>query len=128
MAIDQLHSLLADLAPRRLDVGRYGDADGRVRLVVERPRWEDYVSLAVDEIRHLGAQQLQVMRRLRAMFEDLLRVAPQERKAALRHEVALLDEAVRRTFQDPADQARASEPDEQGIGSSPQPPAAGGGR
>ena len=82
MCIDQLHDLLAQLGSRRLDVGHHRDADGRVRLMIDRPTWEDYVSLAVDEIRHFGVEQLQVMRRLRAMFEDLQRVVPDERKAA----------------------------------------------
>ena len=120
MAIDQLHELLAHLGSRRLDVGHHRDADGRVRLMVDRPSWEDYVSLAVDEIRHFGVEQLQVMRRLRAVFEDLVRVVPDERKAAISRELALLAEAVKRTFPDALDQERASEPDEQGIGSSPK--------
>jgi uncharacterized membrane protein len=50
MAIDQIHELLSLLGSRRLDVGRHRDADGRVRLTVDRPSWEDYVSLAIDEI------------------------------------------------------------------------------
>jgi uncharacterized membrane protein len=128
MAIDQLHDLLAQLGSRQLDVGHHRDADGRVRLMIDRPTWEDYVSLAVDEIRHFGVEQLQVMRRLRAMFEDLQRVVPDERKAAISRELALLANAVKRTFPDPEDQQRASEPDEQGIGSSPRPAAGSDGR
>jgi len=121
MAIDQLHELLAQLGSRRLDIGHHRDADGRVRLVVDTPRWEDYVSLVVDEIRYFGAQQFQVMRRLRAMLEDVERVVPEERKAAIRREMDLLAEAVRRTFPDALDQERASDPDAQGLGSSPHP-------
>jgi uncharacterized membrane protein len=120
MAIDQLHDLLGDLAKRALDVGGYGDEAGTVRLVVTMPRWEDYVSLAVDEIRRFGAEQLQVMRRLRAMFDDLAEVVPDDRAAAIQAEVALLDHAVRRAFPDADDQARAREPDGQGIGSPPR--------
>jgi uncharacterized membrane protein len=126
MAIDQIHELLAQLGSRRLDIGEHRDAEGRVRLTVDRPSWEDYVSLAVDEIRRFGVEQLQVMRRLRAVFEDLLRILPDERKAAISRELALLAEAVRRTFPDPLDQERASEPDAQGIGSSPRPAAGAG--
>ena len=59
----------------------------------------------------------QAMRRLRAMFEDLQRVVPDERKAAISRELALLARAVKRTFPDALDQERASEPDAQGIGS-----------
>lgn len=124
MAIDQLHELLVRLGSRRLDIGHHRDADGRVRLVVDAPRWEDYVSLAVDEIGYFGAKQFQVMRRLRALFEDLERVVPEKRKGAIRRELDLLAEAVRRTFPDALDQARASDPDEQGLGSSPRPATA----
>jgi Predicted membrane protein (DUF2254) len=56
----RLHELLAQLGSRRLDVGHHRDADGRVRLTVDRPSWEDYV--AVDEIRHFGVEQFQVNR------------------------------------------------------------------
>jgi uncharacterized membrane protein len=96
--------------------------------MLDRPTWEDSVSLAVDEIRHFGVEQLQVMRRLRAMFEDLQRVVPDERKAAISRELALLASAVKRTFPDALDQERASEPDAQGIGSSPHPATGSGGR
>jgi len=79
------------------------------------------VSLAVDEIRRFGAQQPQVTRRLRAVFEDLLRVVPDERTLAIRHELDLLEQSVQRTFVDAEDRARASQADPQGIGSSPHP-------
>ena len=128
MAIDQLHDLLAQLGSRRLDVGDHRDSDGRLRLMIDRPTWEDYVSLAIDEIRHFGVEQVQVMRRLRAMFEDLQRVVPDERQAAINHELALLAGAVKRTFPDALDQERASEPDEQGLGSSPRPATGSDGR
>ena len=43
MAIDQLHELLSYLGSRHLEVGQQCDVDGRVRLLVEMPSWEDYV-------------------------------------------------------------------------------------
>ena len=52
--------------------------------------WEDYVHLAFDEIRMAGAGSPQVARRLRAALEDLLTVAPQERKKCLQEQLALL--------------------------------------
>jgi uncharacterized membrane protein len=95
------------LAPRRLDLEDHRDHDGRVRFTAETPRWEDYVSLAVDEIRTLGMQQVQIVRRLRAMLEDLLQLAPAQRKDPIRHELDLLAQAVERTFSDAEDRARA---------------------
>ena len=119
MAIDQLHELLAYLGPRRLDIGRYRDADGRVRAMAEMPSWDDYVSLAVDEIRHFGTGSVQIMRRLRAMLDDLGEIVPDERKAAIRRELQLLAQAVERGFPDQEDRVGASQPDQQGLGSSP---------
>ena len=52
-------------------------------IVVGLPTWEDYVSLAVDEIRRYGASSIQVARRLKAMFGDLIEVAAEERRRAL---------------------------------------------
>jgi uncharacterized membrane protein len=118
MAIDQLHALLRFVGGRRLDVGQYRDPEGAVRLTVERPAWGDYVSLAVDEIRHYGADSVQVARRLRAMLEDLLRILPEERCASVREELRLLARTVERAFPDVEDRNRASVADEQGLGSS----------
>jgi uncharacterized membrane protein len=126
MAIDQLHDLLSYLAQRRLDIGQHLDVDGTLRLTADVPSWDDYVSLAIDEIRRFGAAQPQVARRLRAVFEDLLQTAPDARKAAVRQELHLLEQAVQRTFEDVEDRARVSEADPQGIGSSPHPAPDGG--
>jgi len=120
MVIDQLHDLLSYLSLRRLDVGQYPAAGGQPCLITDVPSWDDYVSLAIDEIRRFGAGQPQVARRLRAVFEDLLRDVPEVRKAAVRHELDLLVQSVERTFEDAEDRARASEADPQGIGSSPR--------
>lgn len=45
----------------------------RVRhgLVIPARTWEDYLMLGVTEIRESGSSSLQVMRRMRAMLEDL---------------------------------------------------------
>jgi uncharacterized membrane protein len=120
MAMDQLHELLAYLASRQLDMGRHRDREGRVRLTVEMPSWEDYLGLALDEIRHFGEQHIQVLRRLRALLEDLRQIAPGERRPAVERELALLGEAVRRGFVDAEEQVRAGVPDSQGLGSSPR--------
>ncbi len=119
MAIDQIHDLLAFTGLRRLDVGQCQDVDGRVRVSVKMPSWEDYVSLAVDEIRHFGMGSVQIMRRLRAMLEDLSEMVPMERKATVHHELNLLAHCVDRGFPDAQDRASASQPDQQGLGSSP---------
>jgi uncharacterized membrane protein len=80
------------------------------------PGWDDVLGLACNEIRHYGASSMQVARRLRAMLDDLLGVAPPDRATAVRHQIELLDRAVGRAFVDVEDRAAAGSPDHQGIG------------
>jgi uncharacterized membrane protein len=51
LAIDQIHHLLRTVGSRRLDDERVRDATGRLRLAYRTPDWEDFVRLAVTEIR-----------------------------------------------------------------------------
>jgi uncharacterized membrane protein len=118
LAIDQLHHLLRRVGGRSLDDGRVRDAAGKLRLVYRTPDWEDYVLLAVTEIRHFGRTSIQVARRLRAMLENLIAVLPPERTALLRRELTLLHRTVERAFRDPEDCARADAGDLQGVGGS----------
>ncbi|MFE7773341.1 DUF2254 domain-containing protein [Streptomyces sp. NPDC057445] len=93
------------------------DGHGRPRLVVPGRSWEDFLQLAVVEIREYGSTSVQVCRRLRALLEGLLGALPERHLAAVRTELLLLDEAVARAFPDPVRRARALTPDRQGIGS-----------
>jgi uncharacterized membrane protein len=71
--------------------------------------WEDYVHLAFDEIRIAGAGSPQVARRLRAALEDLLTVAPQDRKACLQDQLALLHSGTQQAISEPSDVVSASQ-------------------
>ena len=83
-AIDRLHDCLRQLARRPFPSGEYRDRDGVVRLrVVAHIAWEGYVRLAFDEIRQTGAGSAQGVRRLEAALEDLLGVAPPDRRPPL---------------------------------------------
>ncbi len=81
LAIDQIHHLLRNVGKRHLDDERVRDTSGRVRLVFRTPEWEDFVQLAVTEIRHFGGESIQVARRLRAMLENLIETLPPKRAA-----------------------------------------------
>ncbi len=116
LAVDQLHQLLALVAGRRLDTGVVRGASGDVRLVYRTPDWEDFVTLAATEVRIYGATNPQVTRRLRAMYDQLLRVVPEERKHALRREVALLDGTIEKAWPSADDRAIAAASDSQGFG------------
>jgi uncharacterized membrane protein len=116
LAIDRLHHLLRHVGNRRLDNAIVPDRAGRVRLLYSTPDWEDFVALAVTEIRQFGGSSIQIVRRLRAMLEDLLRYLPPDRAAPLQHELTVLQRSSRRLFQEPEDQALADIGDSQGVG------------
>jgi len=118
LAIDQIHRLLAHLGQRDLDTGPMRDAHGQVRLVYATPNWEDFVTLAVSEIRSFGAGSIQIPRRLSAMFEHLLEVLPASRAPAVRRELSLLERAVDRQYVEDEDRESARDPDRQGLGGS----------
>jgi uncharacterized membrane protein len=116
-AINAIHDILRRLARREFPSGHHHDAHGHVRLVERVMSWEGYVRLAFDELRLAGAGSPQVARRLRAALEDLRTVASAERRAPLDRQLKLLDDAVRRAYNDDADVRAALVPDMQGIGS-----------
>ncbi len=91
-ALDQVHDLLRRLAVNPLAGGVHRDDRGRVRLLVPRMTWDDYLSLGLDEIRHWGAGSLQVQRRLRDLLLDLLDVVDERRAPAVQAQLRLLDE------------------------------------
>jgi len=116
LALDQLHPLLRKVGTRKLDTGLVRDRERRPRLLYRTPDWEDFVSLAVTEIRHFGASSIQVARRLRAMLEDLTAALPLERRPPLEAEMRRLQRAAERAFSDPEDRASAEHGDSQGLG------------
>ena len=116
LAIDQIHHLLRSVGGRHLDEGLGHDRSGSLRLVYRTPDWEDFVCLAVTEIRHFGGTSIQVARRLRAMIENLTEVLPPDRIALLSRELTMLQHSAERFFPEPEDQALADVSDLQGVG------------
>jgi len=116
LAIDQIHHLLRSVGGRHLDEGLALDRAGSLRLVYRTPDWEDFVYLAVTEIRQFGGTSIQVARRLRAMLENLAETLPPERNALLRGELAILHRSAGRSFPEPEDQVLADDSDLQGMG------------
>jgi uncharacterized membrane protein len=115
-SLDQIEDLLQRLGRRRLEIGALRDRDGTLRVVVPHPTWDDFLSLAFDEIRYCGGTSVQVMRRMRALLSDLIRELPPERHVSLRHHLHRLDTTIAATFQDADDQQAASIEDRQGLG------------
>jgi uncharacterized membrane protein len=116
LAIDQIHHLLRDVGNRYLAEGREKDRAGRLRLAYRTPNWEDFVHLAITEVRQYGRDSIQVMRRSRAMLENLIETLPERRRLLLRKELRLLDISAMRTFPDLHDQTLAQISDLQGMG------------
>lgn len=115
-AIDRLHDGLRQLATRPFPDGSHRDAAGTVRLRVPVMDWDAYVTLCFEELRLAGAGSPQVSRRLSAALEDLLRIAPPERRAVLRRERELLRDAVHGAELPGSDLEFDLTPDHQGIG------------
>ena len=120
-ALDQIEDLLMRLGRCNLDVGRRYDAAGALRFEMPVPSWDDLVVLALDEIRFCGATSVQVMRRIRALLQDLTAHVLPERRAALDYYLVRVDTGIRRDFADVDDQRDALEPDRQGLGMPREP-------
>ena len=115
-AIDRLHDALRQLAVRRHPDGRFCDRSGALRLTIPSMSWDMHVHLAFDEIRLAGVRSPQVTRRLVAALDDLLAVAPEQRRAPLLLQRELLAQAVHDVNRQNVDREFALEPDPQGIG------------
>lgn len=115
-ALDQIGDLLLRLGGRRLEIGDFRDSQGRIRVVIPFPAWEDFVRLALDEILFYGANSVQVMRRMNALVNDLLSVFPEERRAALNYWQTRLNNSIARSFADEEEKLDASIADRQGLG------------
>ena len=116
LAIDQLHRMLRAVGRRNLRTDEIRDGSGKLRLIFRTPNWEDFVHLAFSEIRSCGSNNLQIVRRLRAMIENLVPTLPADRQAALLTELSLLDREIARNFAYPEELALAHIADAQGLG------------
>ena len=119
LAIDQLHRLLRSVGKRDLRTDNIADKSGKLRVIFRTPNWEDFVNLACTELRRYGADSIQVVRRLRAMIENLILTLPEDRHAALQAQLALLDHAIKGIYSLPEELALARATDSQGLGGTP---------
>jgi uncharacterized membrane protein len=92
------------------------DEEASIGLVFPIRSWEDYLTLATTEIRNYGAGSVQVMRRMRALLEELHEEVLEEHRPAIDEELSRLDATIARSFADSVDIDRARIADPQGIG------------
>jgi uncharacterized membrane protein len=116
LAIDQLHRMLRSVGMRYLRTDDITDTAGHLRVIFRTPNWEDFVHLAFSEIRFYGCTNLQIVRRLRAMIENLIQTLPEYRQQRLLYQLELLDRVVKKAFENPEELALAHVADTQGLG------------
>jgi uncharacterized membrane protein len=110
---DTLRLLGATSLPTPVAPGTNVPAPG---LVVRARRWEDIVEAALTEIREYGGSSIQVVRRLRALLEDLRERVLPEHRLAVEDELARLDATIEERWTSSVDLDRARRADGQGIG------------
>jgi len=122
--LDQLSEVLRIIGTTELQRFR-APANGRPHhgLVMAARSWDEYLALGVTEIREYGSTSIQVMRRLRAMLENLRREVPLEHRDAVTEELARLDATVAQSFGDSVDLDRARIADPEGMGGKVGPPS-----
>jgi uncharacterized membrane protein len=116
--LHRIEALLVRLSTRRIEDIALRGAGGVVRVVVPSPSWDDFVDLALCEIRSAGAGQFQTMRRLRALLDRLATTAPPDCQDAVARHRLDLDELLESSFASPRERSFASRPDAQGLGGS----------
>lgn len=116
LAMDQLHRMLRTVGTRHLRTDESLDRSGQMRVIFRTPNWDDFVYLAFSEIRNCGSNNLQIVRRMRAMIENLVHTLPANRRDALLRQLSLLDREVERIFTYPEELALARVADPQGLG------------
>ncbi|MFJ8591336.1 DUF2254 domain-containing protein [Streptomyces sp. NPDC093598] len=115
-ALDRVVQFLAALSRRPLDAALHRDRAGAVRLVQPVPGWTELVDLGFTEVRGCAIGNPQVSRRMLAGLDDLLLLAPPERREPLLRHRELLRQAVDLAAPTPSDRDFALRPDRQGIG------------
>jgi len=115
--LDHLGDVLRVIGKTDLCASRWtGGRNERTGMLIPIRQWEDYLTLGTTEIREYGARAIQVMRRMRAMLEELHDEVRPEHRPAVEEELARLDATLTRSFGDSVDLDRASTADAQGIG------------
>ena len=116
LAIDQLHLMLRKVGNRNLRTDEILDKSGQLRVICRTPNWEDFVHLVFSEIRRCGSNNLQIVRRLRSMIENLIQTLPAYRHPVLQLELSLLNREISHHFTQPEEFMLTQIPDSQGLG------------
>src|SRR6202012_3933396 len=105
--LDYLGETLRLVGTTQLSVQTWEHRRPHRGVVVPARSWEDYLSLSADEIREYGAGGIQIMRRLRALLEELHDEVRPEYRAAVKDELLRLDATVTSSWENTVDFERA---------------------
>ena len=92
-ALDAIESLLLVLVVRDLQIGVITDDTNTPRVLLEDPDWDTYLAAGIDEIACITVHPM-VSRRLRTLLEQLVAIAPDERRSSLEDRIGRLDRSV----------------------------------
>ena len=115
-ALDRIGDFLIHVVGRRLDARWTAGAEGRDRLFIRMPTWDDVLELSFSEVRYFGGSSMQVVRKLRSVLEGLLDAAHSQRRPSVENELRLLDRCVEQNFPNVIDRQIVSVADAQGLG------------
>jgi uncharacterized membrane protein len=120
-SLDTLEALLHLLSHRDLGDRSFFDSAGAPRVLWPAPDWKQLLDLAVTEIRHYGIRAPQVTRRLRAVLDSLMQIAPRERHDAVRKQISMFDDGLAHAYESKSERTHAATPDHIGLGGFAQP-------
>lgn len=97
-ALERLEDLLTRLADRDLDIGRFHDPAGRLRVSVPAPGWDRYVRIAVDDVVIAAAGSPMALRAMRDMLRRLAERTPEGRRAVVDDRLRWVERTGRETY------------------------------
>jgi uncharacterized membrane protein len=115
-ALDRIETILIELHRRRPGPTIVADLEGEPRGLVHAPTWEQYLSLALTEVRQYGASSIQVARRLRVVYEHLLEIVDESERPQVELEQRLFDQQLVGNFPDRDEREMVCRPDRLGLG------------
>jgi uncharacterized membrane protein len=114
-AIDRLSDLLGITGSRLDPTGLRVDSSGAVRVKRKLRNFDGLIVLSLTEVIRYGADAPQVVRRLRAVLDELEAILPAERQATIAGQRSLLEAAVSAALPAPF-MPVSSVPDREGLG------------
>jgi uncharacterized membrane protein len=105
-SIQRMAQVLLDMAWRVRGDSIHSDEEGRPRLIMRRPRLDDVVDLAYNQVRHYGGSNPTVMIAIIEALSTLVSLAPAEARVAFESQLQQSIETAQDRVDDKGDRAR----------------------